>query len=104
MGSESDLGVAVLAVAIEEFGALLGVEVDAAFHACVGVSLDGLILPFYDPKHFPVCGELFSRAEAPGLFTVKIIRLTQLTARWSWPVINIKSEAKFASMVLRPQK
>ena len=50
MGSEADLGVVVLAIAIEECGPLLGVEVDAAFHGCVGVSSDGLILPFYDPE------------------------------------------------------
>ncbi len=59
MGSEADLGVVVLAIAVEEFGPLLGIEVDAAFHGCVGVSSERLILPFYDPKHFPVCVELF---------------------------------------------
>ena len=60
MGSEADLGVVALAVAIEEGGPLLGIEADAAFHECVGVSSNGSILPFYDPRHFPVCVTLFS--------------------------------------------
>jgi hypothetical protein len=59
MGSEADLGVVVFTIAVEEFGPLLGVEVDAAFHGRVGVSSDGVTLPFYDPKHFPVCVQLF---------------------------------------------
>ena len=36
MGSEADLGVVVLAIAIEQGGPLLGVEFDAASHGNVG--------------------------------------------------------------------
>lgn len=41
MGSEADLGVVVLAIAIEEYGPLIGVEGDAALHGCVGCRWTG---------------------------------------------------------------
>ena len=59
MGAEADLGVGVLAIAVEECGPLLGVEVDAALHGCAGMWTRGRSTRFYAPRHFPVCWELF---------------------------------------------